>query len=133
MSNKFCSLLDGNNFIFLDGGMGTMLQSAGIVTEQVPELLNLSDPEAITNIHRMYVESGADIIYANTFGANRYKLRDSGHTVGEVIEKAIANARNAAVCGTVTWDTLTEIYSSLVFGLDKRPYQNPGYTISSNT
>lgn len=101
MSNKFCSLLDGNNFIFLDGGMGTMLQSAGIVTEQVPELLNLSDPEAITNIHRMYVESGADIIYANTFGANRYKLRDSGHTVGEVIEKAIANARNAAVCGTL--------------------------------
>ena len=96
MSSKFYSLLESSNFVFLDGGMGTMLQSHGIKTEHVPELLNLTDPEAIMKIHRLYVESGADIIYANTFGANRFKLAKSGHTVEEVVSAGVKNARTAA-------------------------------------
>lgn len=95
-TEKFSSLLENNSFVFLDGGMGTMLQSAGIQTEHIPELLNLTQPDAIMNIHRSYVESGADIIYANTFGANRFKLEGSGHTVEEVVSAGIANARKAA-------------------------------------
>ena len=67
MSNKFTELLKKKSFVFLDGGMGTMLQSQGIATEHIPELLNITNPEALINIHRMYIESGADIIYANTF------------------------------------------------------------------
>ena len=95
MSDKFDQLLENNSFVFLDGGMGTMLQAAGIQTEHVPELLNLTDPEAIMDIHRQYAESGADIVYANTFGANRYKLAGSGHTVQEVVSAGVKNARRA--------------------------------------
>lgn len=95
MSYKFHSLLEKNKFVFLDGGMGTMLQSHGIQTEHIPELLNITNPEAIINIHRMYAEAGADIIYANTFGANRFKLENSGYSVSEVVSSGIKNARSA--------------------------------------
>ncbi|MCQ2459977.1 MAG: homocysteine S-methyltransferase family protein [Ruminococcus sp.] len=96
MSDKFYSLLENNSFVFLDGGMGTMLQAHGIQTEHAPELLNLTNPDAIKRIHSMYSESGSDIIYANTFGANRYKLAGSGHTVEEVVSAGVENARSAA-------------------------------------
>ncbi|MBP3309331.1 MAG: homocysteine S-methyltransferase family protein [Ruminococcus sp.] len=96
MSDKFYSLLENNSFVFLDGGMGTMLQSHGIKTGHIPELLNLSNPEAIIDIHRLYVESGSDIIYANTFGANRYKLAGTGCSVADVVAAGIVNARKAA-------------------------------------
>ena len=95
MSDRFDQLLENNSFVFLDGGMGTMLQAAGIKTEHVPELLNLTDPEAIMDIHRQYAESGADIVYANTFGANRYKLAGSGSSVEEVVGAGVENARRA--------------------------------------
>lgn len=95
MSDKF-SLLLSNKFVFLDGGMGTMLQSYGIETEHIPELLNITNPDAIIKIHRMYVEAGSDIIYANTFGANRFKLEGSGYSVSEVVRAGIANARSVA-------------------------------------
>lgn len=95
MSDKFHSLLEKNRFVFLDGGMGTMLQSHGIQTEHIPELLNITNPEAIMNIHRMYAEAGADIVYANTFGANRFKLENSGYSVSEVVRTGIKNARSA--------------------------------------
>lgn len=72
-----------------------MIQAAGIDAGHVPELLNLTDPETIMNIHRRYAESGSDIIYANTFGANRYKLNGTGHSVEEVISAGIANAKKA--------------------------------------
>ncbi len=96
MSDKFFSLLENNSFVFLDGGMGTMFQAHGINTEHVPELLNLTNPEAVMKIHRLYAESGADIIYANTFGANRYKLAGTGHSVEEVVSAGVENARKAA-------------------------------------
>ncbi|MDD7517324.1 homocysteine S-methyltransferase family protein [Ruminococcus flavefaciens] len=132
MSSKFYSLLESSNFVFLDGGMGTMLQSHGIKTEHVPELLNLTDPEAIMKIHRLYVESGADIIYANTFGANRFKLAKSGHTVEEVVSAGVKNARTAAAgkalvaldmgpigqllepAGTLKFEEAYEVYKELV-------------------
>ncbi len=95
MSSKFFELLENNSFVYLDGGMGTMLQAAGVQTDHVPELLNLTDPDVVMNIHRKYAESGADIVYANTFGANRYKLAESGHTVEEVVSAGISNAKKA--------------------------------------
>ena len=63
-----------NEIIMLDGGMGTMLQAAGVPMGKVPEALNVTHAEAVIDIHRQYIEAGADIIYANTFSANRYKL-----------------------------------------------------------
>lgn len=94
--NKLTELLDRKNFVFLDGGMGTMLQALGIETEHVPEMLNLTDSASIMKIHRMYAESGSDIVYANTFGANRFKLRRCGHSVEEVVSAGVKNAREAA-------------------------------------
>ncbi|MBR3971123.1 MAG: homocysteine S-methyltransferase family protein [Ruminococcus sp.] len=96
MNDKFFNLLDSRSFVFLDGGLGTMIQSVGIETGHTPELLNITNPEAIINIHRQYVESGSDIFCANTFGANSYKLKNSGYTVAEVVSAGIANAKKAA-------------------------------------
>lgn len=79
-------------FVLLDGGMGTMLQlNAG----EIPEALNLTDPARIAAIHRAYVTAGSNIIYANTFGANRIKLAGTGLSVAECIRAAITIAREA--------------------------------------
>ncbi|MDE6672252.1 MAG: homocysteine S-methyltransferase family protein [Ruminococcus sp.] len=94
MSDKFSSLLE-RKFVFLDGAMGTMLQAHGIQTEHVPELLNITNPEAIMKIHRMYMEAGSDIVYANTFGANRFKLENTGYSVEDVVKAGIRNAKQA--------------------------------------
>ncbi|MDE5564666.1 MAG: homocysteine S-methyltransferase family protein, partial [Oscillospiraceae bacterium] len=85
-------LLDGK-FLVLDGGMGTMLQAEGLPLGGVPELWNLERPEVITNVHRAYVEAGADMVYANTFGCNRLKMARTGHAVEELIPAAVRNAR----------------------------------------
>ena len=88
-------LLQDRQFLVLDGGMGTMLQARGLQLGGVPELWNLEKPEDITAIHRAYVEAGSDVVYANTFGANRLKMARTGHTVQELIPAAIRNARNS--------------------------------------
>ncbi len=84
-----------NKFVYLDGAMGTMLQKAGLKTGDIPELLNLTDPEVVINIHKQYINAGSNIIYANTFGANGYKLKGCGHSVDEVIGTGIKNAKKA--------------------------------------
>ncbi len=81
---------------YLDGAMGTMLQAAGLKLGERPEALCLTDPEVVENVHRLYIESGSDIIYANTFGANAHKLEGTGYTVAEIIPAAIAVAKRAA-------------------------------------
>lgn len=96
MNKNFFDLLEKKQFVFLDGGMGTMIQSAGLDTDHIPELLNISAPDAIINIHREYVKAGADIIYANTFGANRFKLDGTGYSVAEIVGAGIRNAKTAA-------------------------------------
>ena len=83
-------------FTILDGAMGTMLQLKGMTLGTIPETLNIVKPEWIIDIHRQYIEAGSQIIYANTFGANRFKMADSGFSVDELIHAAINNARAAA-------------------------------------
>lgn len=90
----FKQLLE-KEFVILDGAMGTMLQARGLKMGETPEVLNIEKPEMLTEIHREYIEAGADIVYANTFGANRYKLKKSGYSVGEIIKAGIKNARKA--------------------------------------
>lgn len=79
----------------LDGGMGTTLQQSGLELGASPDLLSLTDPALITSIHRKYVEAGSDIVYANTFGANRFKLGDCGYTIEEIIDSAVKAAKAA--------------------------------------
>lgn len=82
-------------YVILDGAMGTMLQASGLKLGEIPEVISFSHPETIINIHKSYINAGADIIYTNTFGANRYKLDGCGYSVYEIIDKAIYNAREA--------------------------------------
>lgn len=84
--------------IFLDGGMGTTLQQSGLEPGASPDLLSLTDPALITSIHKRYIEAGSDIVYANTFGANCFKLEDCEYTVEEVVDSAVKAAR--AACGS---------------------------------
>ncbi len=82
-------------FIILDGAMGTMLQHSGLKLGERPEVLNFTNPELIGQIHQKYLNAGADIIYANTFGANSHKLSGLGYSVDEVVSAAIKNAKEA--------------------------------------
>ncbi len=92
----FETLLKGKGPVILDGGMGTMLQARGLKLGEYPELAALEHPDWVRDIHRSYVEAGSQILCANTFGANREKLRRTGKTVEEVIPASIALAREAA-------------------------------------
>lgn len=91
----FKTLLSTKELISLDGGMGTMLQARGLKMGETPEALNLEKPQILMDIHKEYIAAGADIIYANTFGANRHKLERCGYSVTEVIREGIANAKRA--------------------------------------
>jgi len=88
-----------DKILLLDGAMGTVLQQRGLAPGGIPELLNLTDPRLIAGVHRDYAAAGAQVVYANTFGANRRKLAGTGHTVEEVVAAAIRLARGA-VAGT---------------------------------
>ncbi len=85
-----------NAVTILDGAMGTMLQAAGLPVGALPELWNLTNPETVAAIQRQYVEAGSNVIYANTFGANRLKAAKSGHSPAELIAGGIRAARAAA-------------------------------------
>ena len=87
--------MDYSNFILLDGGMGTMLQAAGLPRGVLPEIWNMTAPEKVTAIHRRYAEAGSQILYANTFGANRLKTKDCGYTPAQLIHGAVRAAREA--------------------------------------
>ena len=118
----------GRAYLLFDGGMGTLVQAAGLHTvHAVPDLLNLTHPEAIVAIQRQYVEAGADCITTNTFSTNRLKLANAGATVAEVYAAAAANARAAGAplvagdigptgallepLGTLTFDEAFDIFS----------------------
>lgn len=85
-------MIDLNRHHLFDGGMGTMLQARGLEAGECPEKLNISHPEVVRSIHRAYVEAGADVITANTFGASRRKM---GEDPAPYIAAGIALAREA--------------------------------------
>ena len=88
-------LFNQPNTILLDGGMGTMLQAAGMKLGTRPEDLNIENPELIRSIHAKYAAAGSRVVNANTFGASPHKLADSKYTLEEVITEGIANCKQA--------------------------------------
>lgn len=80
--------------LYCDGGMGSLLQAAGLAAGELPERWNLSHPEVITDVHRKYLAAGADIMTTNTFGANRLKYDGDGE-LKAIVEAAVANAKKA--------------------------------------
>lgn len=91
----FKKFLDSKEFVLLDGAMGTLIQKSGVKYDSVPETLNITHPELIESFHKAYAEAGSDIVYANTFGANGYKLKESGYSVDEIIKSGVENAKKA--------------------------------------
>ena len=85
-------VLDGKSFLVFDGAMGTQLQARGLAAGELPELLCLTNPEEVTQIHAAYVAAGADAVTTNTFGANQDKLGTAA-TVEEIFDAAVACAR----------------------------------------
>ncbi|MBE7065824.1 MAG: homocysteine methyltransferase [Ruminococcaceae bacterium] len=82
-----------NYITFLDGGMGTLLQSAGLKPGEKPELWNITNPEVIQKIHCDYFDAGSNIVVTNTFGANTLKF--SEEELEKIIFAAVENARIA--------------------------------------
>ena len=88
-------LFKQSNTILLDGGMGTMLQAAGLKLGARPEELNITDPALIEGIHGQYAAAGSRIVNANTFGASAHKLTGSAYTLEQVITAGIENCKHA--------------------------------------
>ena len=87
--------LEKDAILFLDGGMGTQLQGKGLQPGEMPEAWNVSRPKDILAVHEAYFKAGADIVYANTFGANPAKYHGSA-PIEDVIAAGISIAREAA-------------------------------------
>nr|QGT51149.1 5-methyltetrahydrofolate--homocysteine methyltransferase [uncultured Firmicutes bacterium] len=83
------------HLLLFDGAMGTMLQKAGLEAGGLPEVYNVTHPEIVSEIHTQYVKAGCDVITANTFQANELKLKESGHTVEELITAGVTLAKNS--------------------------------------
>lgn len=81
--------------LIFDGAMGTMLQSSGLQLGELPEMLNITDSKTIIEIHKAYIEAGANVITTNTFGANEIKLKNSNFSVEKIIHSAVENAKIA--------------------------------------
>lgn len=88
-------LFKQSNTILLDGGMGTMLQAAGLKLGARPEELNITDPALIEGIHAQYAAAGSRIVNANTFGASAHKLAGSAYTLEQIITAGIENCKRA--------------------------------------
>ncbi len=96
-----------DSFLFLDGGMGTLLQAEGLLPGELPERWNLTRPDTVAKIHRAYFDAGANVVNTNTFGANSLKLDED--ELDAVIRAAVALAKRAAkesVGGQEKWVAL---------------------------
>lgn len=82
------------NILILDGGMGTMLQKAGLAAGESSESCNITHPETVKKIHKAYFEAGSNVISTNTFGVNSLKYNDD--RLKELIHAAVAICKEAA-------------------------------------
>lgn len=119
-----------DHILVFDGAMGTMLQNKGMQVGDLPETLNFTHPELVTEIHREYVEAGSDVVSANTFQANEFKLHGCGYTVEQVITQAVKLGKQSGAkfvaldvgplgqlvepMGTVKFETAYELFRQQV-------------------
>lgn len=90
-----------DKILIFDGGMGSLLQEAGLKPGELPETWNIKHPEILVKIHEDYLNAGANIILSNTFGANRLKYNETAEfNLDEIVDAAMKNARTAVEhCG----------------------------------
>ena len=82
----------GKEWIFFDGGSGTLLQEKGLKGGEQPEGWNLTHPEAVRELYAGYLKAGADVFNTNTFGANRFHY---GENLKDVILEGVKLAKEA--------------------------------------
>ena len=93
-----------SNFLYLDGGMGTLLQAEGLAAGELPERWNITHPDIIERIHRAYFAAGSNVVNTNTFGANRLKF--SSDELDEIVGAAVRIARTATDDAENRWVAL---------------------------
>jgi 5-methyltetrahydrofolate--homocysteine methyltransferase len=100
MTDRLASLLAQRPWLLADGATGSNLFERGLTSGDAPELWNSEHPERIAQLHRAFIESGADIILTNSFGGTRYrlKLHKAEARVAELNERAAHIARTEADC-----------------------------------
>lgn len=125
--------INRNKYTILDGAMGTVLQQKGLAAGDVPEFLSVTKPELIESVHREYIKNGAQIVYANTFGANALKMANAPYSVDEVIRASVGVAKKACEgsdahvaldigplgqlmepSGTLTFEKAYEVFAEIV-------------------
>lgn len=84
-----------DNILIFDGAMGTMLQEKGLKIGENSEVFGLENSDKLIEIHRQYLEAGANVVTTNTFGANELKLDKLGYRVEEIVDNAICRAKEA--------------------------------------
>lgn len=96
-----------SHILFLDGGMGTLLQAEGLKSGEAPERWNISHPEVVTNIHKKYYDAGSNVVNTNTFGANilHFEIEE----LESIVKAAIENAKNAAKLSDTPWEKYVAI------------------------
>ncbi len=87
--------LIGSRVFFFDGGMGTLLQDAGLAPGELPESWNITHPDTVLSIYQSYIAAGANFITTNTFGANRLKLHGCAYSSPELVRAGVSLARQA--------------------------------------
>ncbi len=90
------------NLLYIDGGLGSSLIKMGLPSGMSPEKWNIKEPQNIINLHKSYIEAGAQVLTTNTFGANELKLEDKEYTIEQLVASAINNAKKAiSECGKI--------------------------------
>ncbi|MCL1876361.1 MAG: homocysteine S-methyltransferase family protein [Synergistaceae bacterium] len=123
-----------NDILLFDGAMGTMLHKFEMKRGTIPETLNISSPDVITEIHKEYVQAGSDVVTTNTFQANELKL-GSGMSVEEIVSAAVSCAKDSgarytaldvgplgqlmAPLGTVSFESAYEIFKRQMIAGEK--------------
>lgn len=97
----FKDLLKNDSTILFDGGFGSELIKRGLTLGKVPDIINIENPETITEIHKSYYDAGSDMCQTNTFGSTPLNLRRHHleERINEIIEKALDNIKNACPPG----------------------------------
>ena len=93
-ANRLRSLI-GKELLFSDGAMGTLLQASGMKGGEIPETWNMLHPEVLTDIHTRYLNAGSNIISANTFGCNKYKLEHCDYDLDTLVLEGVRLVRDA--------------------------------------
>lgn len=103
-----------NSIVYIDGGLGSLLQKRGLPSGVLPEVWNITNPDVLIDIHKSYIQAGAQVITTNTFGANELKMTECEYPLNDLITAAVDNVKKACeLCGKKSGE---DVYTALSVG-----------------